>query len=352
MMNLGGPSTLAEVEPFLNRLLSDKDLIRIPFQEYSGPLIAKNRSVKVKKQYEQIGGGSPLRKWTNIQGNLMCQKLDKILPATAPHKHYMGFRYADPMIFETIQQMKKDGVKRVIGFSQYPQYSCSTTGSSLNELYRQLVSNNLLNEFEWTIIDRWPTHNLLAKAFAEQIRQALETHYTDEERKDVVLLFSAHSLPLSVVNRGDAYAREVATTVQKVMEELNYSHTYTLVWQSKVGPATWLQPSTDSAIRGFADKGLKNLLLIPIAFTSDHIETLYEYDILYHELGQKVNIKLRRASALNDHPIFIDALVDIVSNHLSNKEKCTNQLNLRCATCDKPECVDMRRYFTKREGVK
>jgi len=291
MMNLGGPSTQEEVEPFLTRLLSDREIIKIPFQAISGPLIARHRAIKVKKQYTQIGGGSPIRYWTEKQGTLMCQQLDTIHPSTAPHKHYIGFRYADPMTLDSLQQMKKDGVRRVVAFSQYPQYSCSTTGSSLNELHRQLKSHNMLETFEWSVIDRWPSHPLLMKVFAEQIQRALREGFTEAERSRVVLLFSAHSLPMSVVNRGDAYPHEVAATVRRVMEELKFSNLYQIVWQSKVGPTRWLQPATGAAMEGLAKHGYREQLLIPIAFTSDHIETLYEYDILYSELAKEKKYK-------------------------------------------------------------
>lgn len=277
----------------------------------------------------------------------MCAKLDEIHPSTAPHKYYMGFRYADPMTQQTLEQIRKDNVKRVIAFSQYPQYSCSTTGSSLNELYRQLKANGLTDEFEWSVIDRWPTHKGLIKAFAAQIKKALHDYWNEEDRHKVVLLFSAHSLPLSVVNRGDSYPHEVAATVKQVMEELQHSNVYKIVWQSKVGPAQWLQPAADVAIEGLAAKGWNNQLLIPIAFTSDHIETLYEYDILYAELGKKLNIKLKRVNAFNDDPVFIDALVNLVHNHLTKKEKSSLQLKLRCAECVNEHCHEMKQFFTK-----
>jgi len=345
MLNLGGPATQEEVQPFLTRLFSDREIIKIPFQKFSGPLLAKRRTPKVKKQYAMIGGGSPLRYWTEQQGKLMCAKLDVLRPETAPHKYYVGFRYADPMTPDTLEQIRKDNVKRVIAFSQYPQYSCSTTGSSLNELYRQLKKHDWLQEFEWSVIDRWPTHKGLIKAFAVQIQKAL-AQWDEADRNKVILLFSAHSLPMSVVNRGDSYPHEVAASVKQVMEELNHSNVYKIVWQSKVGPAKWLQPAADGAIEGLAAKGWTNQLLIPIAFTSDHIETLYEYDILYAELAKKLNIKLKRVNAFNDDPLFIEALADIVHTHLTKKEKSSTQLKLRCAYCVNDDCGPMKQFFT------
>jgi len=169
-------------------------------------------------------------------------------------------------------------------------------------------------------------------------------NFKKEERDDVFLIFSAHSLPMKVVNRGDSYPLEVSATVSAVMERLNMQ--YTLAWQSKVGPAQWLRPSTMETIVGLGNKGRKNLLLIPIAFTSDHIETLYEYDIQYAEVAKKNNIKLTRVNSLNDHPLFINALVKIVKLHIDNP-KSTLQFCERCYGCDNEYCKLSKEYFSK-----
>lgn len=174
MLNMGGPSTvrtlflprrfrhsivsqLPETQDFLKNLFSDGDLIPLPFQSVLAPLIARRRTPKIEEQYAAIGGGSPILKYTNIQGERMAKLLDELHPATAPHKHYVAFRYARPLTDETARQMKADGVKRAIAFTQYPQYSCSTTGSSLNELYRRGKAGEV-GDVEWSVIDRWGTH--------------------------------------------------------------------------------------------------------------------------------------------------------------------------------------------------
>lgn len=145
---------------------------------------------------------------------------------------------------------------------------------------------------KWTSIDRWSTHPGLIEAFAANIKKELEK-FPEDVRDDVVIMFSAHSLPMTVVNRGDTYPAEVAFTVNRVMEKLGNSHTYRLVWQSKVGPQEWLGPQTDESIEGFAKNKKLNLLLVPIAFTSDHIETLFELDLEYcAHLAKNVNLSL------------------------------------------------------------
>ncbi|CAG8840957.1 34970_t:CDS:2, partial [Racocetra persica] len=215
-----------------------------------------------------------------------------------PHKTYIAFRYTPPLTEDTIIQMKKDGVKHAIAFTQYPQYSCSTTGSSLNELWRKSEIVDPERSITWSIIDRWPTHPGLIEVgtislikdinvFAKHIEKSLLT-YPKEIRDKVVLLFSAHSLPMVVVNRGDPYTSEVAATVHAVMERLKFSNPYRLVWQSQVGPQPWQGPQTQDAIIGLGEKGEKNILLVPIAFTSDHIETLFELDLEYAHEAEKV----------------------------------------------------------------
>jgi protoporphyrin/coproporphyrin ferrochelatase len=236
-LNMGGPSTLDEVGDFLSRLFvcyvlpspsvralltqvcrqSDGDLIPLGrLQGYIGPLLSRRRTPKIQKQYAEIGGGSPIRKWSEYQNEEMCKILDSISPETAPHRPYVAFRYADPLTEEMYNKLLDDGFGngkggRAVAFTQYPQYSCSTTGSSLNELWkwRQRLEGKSGNPTEpvadgsiaWSVIDRWPTHSGLVEAFAQNIEAKL-SEYPEERRKQVVLLFSAHSLPMSVVNRG------------------------------------------------------------------------------------------------------------------------------------------------------
>lgn len=153
------PSLLqvADTNDFLTRLFSDKDLIPLPFQDYLAPLIARRRTPQIEDQYEKIGGGSPILKWTRAQGKGMTSILDELSPETAPHKAYVAFRYARPLSEECLAEMRKDGVTRAVAFTQYPQYSCSTTGSSLNEMYRKLKTEGGQG-IQWSVIDRWPTH--------------------------------------------------------------------------------------------------------------------------------------------------------------------------------------------------
>ncbi|KAI0036878.1 hypothetical protein K488DRAFT_40147 [Vararia minispora EC-137] len=351
MLNMGGPSTVPETHDFLKSLFLDRDLMQLPFQSLLAPWIARRRSPMIEQQYEAIGGGSPILRWTEHQGAGMAALLDELHPTTAPHKAYIAFRYARPLTDECATRMRADGVKRAVAFTQYPQYSCSTTGSSLNELYRKGIDGTL-SGIEWSVIDRWGTHPGFIEAVAQNVERALQK-FNPSVRSDTVLLFSAHSLPMSVVNRGDPYVSEVAGTVQAVMQRLGYSNPWRLVWQSQVGPRPWMGPKTDAALKGLAKLGRKRVVLVPIAFTSDHIETLFELDHEYcAEARESLGMEVQRAESLNDSPVFIRALADMAAQHLKDysagKISPTSvQMGLRCPGCENATCGKQKAWFAK-----
>lgn len=345
MMNMGGPARQEDVHNFLLKLFSDTDIINLPVQSRLGPWIARRRTAAIQEKYAEIGGGSPILKWTNLQGELMCKQLDQVSPETAPHKHFVAFRYVSPLTEETVPEVVASGAKRLVLFSQYPQYSCATTGSSINALHQYCQQHPLPDSLRLSVIDRWPTHPGLARTFAANIRAELDK-LSEEARSKVVLLFSAHSLPQRAVSRGDPYPAEVGATVQAVMAELGHSHPYRLVWQSKVGPLPWIEPATDVAIEAMAKRGHKHLMLVPISFVNEHIETLHELDIEYaKDLGEKTGANIYRVAAPNDHPEFIAALADIVRSHLADGGGVRPQLLMTCPMCTNPSCFPAKRWI-------
>lgn len=294
----------------------------------------------------------------------MCKILDKLSPETAPHKPYVAFRYADPLTEDTYRQLLADGFGggrggRAVAFTQYPQYSCSTTGSSLNELWRwrhrlevkNAAGGERVDEsgmIRWSVIDRWPAHPGLVEAVAQNIERKL-LEYPEERRRSAVLLFSAHSLPMSVVNRGDAYPGEVAATVYAVMKRLNFANPYKICWQSQVGPSAWMGPQTSDTVEQYIHKGQKDLVLVPIAFTSDHIETLYELDLeVIGDSGHPDTVK--RADSLNGSPVFIQALADIAHEHLQSGQASTAQMDLRCPNCKSERCTETKKFFAGQQA--
>lgn len=207
MMNMGGPSTLDKVQSFLTNLFTDPEIIPLgPLQSYLGPYIAKRRTPKIQEQYGAIGGGSPIGKLSHAQGLAMCKILDVQRPASAPHKHYLAFRYADPLTEDALAEMKRDGVSRAIAFSQYPQWSCTTAGSSMNHLWRTLKTLGMGTDFRWSLIDRWSSHPGYIKAMSKRVEMGLEL-FKVEDRSKVIIMFSAHSVPMKVVNKGDPYTK-------------------------------------------------------------------------------------------------------------------------------------------------
>ncbi|KAI1292641.1 Ferrochelatase, mitochondrial [Halotydeus destructor] len=347
MLNMGGPSTTGEVEAFLTRLFTDTDIMRLPIQSKLGPLIAKRRAPAVAAKYQEIGGGSPIRAWTEKQGQLLVESLDKLSPETGPHKFYVGFRYAEPLMEDALEQMERDGIKRAVAFSQYPQYSCSTSGSSFNALAKYMDKNDTVaKDISWSLIDRWSLNKGLIESIQDLIRTELDK-LPSQVADRTVILFSAHSLPMQVVNRGDTYPMEVGSTVQAVMASLGRSNAYRLVWQSKVGPLPWLSPQTDDAIKGYAKQGFKNFMLVPIAFVNEHIETLHELDIEYaHDLAKELKVEsIIRVPAPNDHPKFIAGMADLVRDHLSSGSICSPQIRIRCPLCTNAACEVTRRWI-------
>jgi ferrochelatase len=350
MMNLGGPATLDDVEPFLIELFADREIIQLPLQRWVGPFIARRRTPKVRNLYANIGGGSPILRYTEAQGKGMVARLDRISPETAPHKFYVAFRYTHPGSDDALRAMHADGVQRAVAFTQYPQFSCSTTGSSLNELWRAAARTGLRHAFEWSVIDRWPVHAGFIDAMTETVGDGL-AEFDPADREKALILFSAHSLPLDVIDRGDAYPQEVGASVQRVVEQLGRTNPYILAYQSDVGPVRWLGPSTAQVLRRLGARGHKHVLVVPIAFTSDHIETLSELDREYGEVAHQAGIThYKRAPALNDRPLFLDGLAQIVQEHLASGAPHSSQYPVRCAGCTNPQCRNILNPVSREVG--
>ncbi|KAG4303830.1 hypothetical protein PORY_002759 [Pneumocystis oryctolagi] len=349
-LNMGGPSKLSEVKDFLFRIFTDSDLIPLgSMQKWLGSIIAKIRTPKVSSYYKKIGGGSPIHKWSEFQAQEVCKILDKISPKTgtffSPHKPYVAFRYSAPLTESVLLEMLNDNITNAVAFTLYPQYSCSTTGSSLNELYHQIQKLDIHNQIRWSVVDRWPTHIGLINAFKDNIIETLKT-YPENIRSDVIILFTAHSLPMSIVNRGDPYPLEVAATVYAVMEKLNFSNPYQLVWQSQVGPSAWLGPRTNHVIDSFIKMGKENIVLVPISFVSDHIETLFELDLQYIANAKKSGFNgIKRVNSLNNNFTFIRGMADILKNHLTNGRRSSTQLELLCPSCISLKCCLTKSFF-------
>lgn len=304
LLQMGGPDSLDAIEPFLYNLFSDRDIIRIGpafLQPLIARFISRRRAKKVAAYYRQIGGRSPIRELTEQQ----AAELERVLGSD--YRCFTAMRYWKPDTIEALAAIKRAGISRVIALSLYPHYSRATTGSSLNELERVLARSRL--DFQVQYVRQFYNHPLYIAALAGKVEQGLAGF---SDRSGVQLVFSAHGLPQSFIDSGDPYLEQIQGTVRLVMERFG-GVAHHLAFQSRAGPVKWLEPSTEVTIRALAESGCKKLLMVPLSFVSDHIETLYEIDIQYREEAQKLGITdFRRSESLNSSPAFIDCLAALV----------------------------------------
>jgi ferrochelatase len=329
LLNLGGPDSLDAVKPFLYNLFSDREIIRLgpPFlQKPIASLIANLRAKNTKAAYSLIGGKSPILDITTAQAKALEASLNSSPDAhrsSLPFKVYIGMRYWHPFTEDSVRQMRDDGIKKIIALSLYPHYSIATTGSSLDHFKRSLIKAYKQDKSKCVTkcdkssckivcqpvtahcITSWSDHPLYIDALVENIRQGIS-----QFAQKPPVLFSAHSLPQRFIEEGDPYVNEIKGTIGAITKKLDIQ--WHLSYQSKSGPVKWLEPSTDHMLHELASKGVKDLLVVPISFVSDHIETLYEIDILYKDMADKLGINLKRTESLNTSPKFIEALADMV----------------------------------------
>ncbi|XP_059641363.1 ferrochelatase-2, chloroplastic-like [Cornus florida] len=316
LLNLGGPDTLHDVQPFLFNLFADPDIIRLPrlfrfLQRPLAQLISVFRAPKSKEGYAAIGGGSPLRKITDEQATALKMALEA---KETPVNVYVAMRYWHPYTEEAVQQMKRDGITRLVVLPLYPQFSISTTGSSIRVLQSIFRDDAYLSRLPTSIIQSWYQREGYIKSMADLIEKELQIFSKLEE---VMIFFSAHGVPVSYVERaGDPYRDQMEECILLIMQELKargINNGHTLAYQSRVGPVQWLKPYTDEVLVELGQKGVKSLLAVPVSFVSEHIETLEEIDMEYKELALESGIEnWGRVPALGCTPSFITDLADAV----------------------------------------
>lgn len=304
LLQMGGPNSLTAIEPFLFNLFSDRDIIRIGpafLQPTIARFIARRRSKKVMEYYRKIGGKSPIRELTEQQ----AAALETVLGAE--YRCFVAMRYSKPDTAEALAAIAREGITSIIALSLYPHYSLATVGSSINELQRELKKST--SQLRISYIRQFYDHPAYIAALAEKVECGLAGF---PERGGVQLLFSAHGLPQSFIDSGDPYLEHIQATVRLVMEHLG-GISHHLAFQSRAGPVKWLEPSTEAKIAELAAAGCKQLLMVPLSFVSDHIETLYEIDIQYRDEATSLGITdFRRTEALNSSPAFISCLAQLV----------------------------------------
>jgi ferrochelatase len=315
LLNLGGPEQLEDVRPFLFNLFADPEIIRLPVPWLQKPLawmISNSRAKQSQQNYSQIGGGSPLRRITEQQADALKHSLEH---HGQPVEMYIGMRYWYPFTEEAIARIKRDRIEELVILPLYPQYSISTSGSSFRLLQRLWKEDPSLESIRYTLIPSWYARPGYVRAMAELIAKELD-QLPDPSTGHI--FFSAHGVPVSYVEEaGDPYQREIEHCVDLIMKALGRPNQHTLAYQSRVGPVEWLQPYTEDAIAELAESGVNNLVVVPISFVSEHIETLQEIDIEYREIAEEAGIEtFRRVPALNTHPGFIDDMAAMVMEAL------------------------------------
>lgn len=331
LFQLGGPDSLEAVEPFLYNLFCDPDIIDFPFARLAratlARVIASRRAKKVREHYARIGGKSPLGQLTERQRAALERELRKTMEARV----FVAMRYWHPLTEEAVAASEARKLDQLVLLPLYPQYSRTTTGSSLNEWRRKYRE---ARGVAVKVIERFYDNPLYIESVVEKVKEGLEKFerpdsngsLADLRRSappkagEVHLVFSAHGVPVSVIEAGDPYQAEVEATVRLVMERGGWPNPHVLCYQSRVGPGRWLRPSLEETLTALAGRGAKKILVVPISFVSDHVETLSEINIEAREHAERHGVEqFEVMPALNDSPKFIQALADLVRRAVGAK---------------------------------
>ncbi|MBI3805427.1 MAG: ferrochelatase [Nitrospirae bacterium] len=297
LMAHGGPDSLDDVEPFLRHIMKE----RVPSPE----VVAL-----VRERYRLIGGKSPLLEITQQQAAALEAALNE---KTLRFKVYIGMRHWSPFIKESVKEIVADAPRHLIAVSLAPHYSKLSVGAYIQALKTAL--NDAGSDLPVTPVESWHNQPLLLDAFAKKVKEALAV-YPEAIRSTVPVLFTAHSLPERVLSEGDPYPKELEGTVAGVVKRLGVVNSRFAYQSRGMAPGKWLGPEVDEVLNELAAKGEKNLLIVPVGFVCDHVEILYDIDILYKETARSKGIELRRTESLNASPLFIQALAAVVHTHL------------------------------------
>ena len=265
LLNLGGPEAQDDVEPFLYNLFSDRRIIRLGpafLQKPIARIIARRRAPQSRENYQKIGGGSPIGRITRDQ----AAALEQALKSDGHFQVRACMRYWPPFAGQVLREMVNAGIRRFIGLPLYPHFSIATTGSSFFDLHQ--AAKGIDPSLSILEIHSWPDEPSYINCLAGRIKEGLARFNGDP----VQIVYSAHSLPKKFITEGDPYVRELKKTIRAL--EIKTGHAGRLCYQSRSGPVEWLEPSTPDMLRKLADEGCSNILMVPISFVSDHVETL------------------------------------------------------------------------------
>jgi ferrochelatase len=296
LLAFGGPRSLDEVEPFLARL-------------FRGRGLSSEQLERVKERYRLIGGRSPLPEITVKQAKALE---DRLKSKGYRFTSYVGMRYGHPLIEETLKEILRDGIRQVIALPMAPFRSSASTGAYIEEVSH--VRKNIGEKIEISFVLGWHLHPLFLEAIEEKIEEGL-TQFIPEERKRVHLIFSAHSLPKSLVEN-EPYAKDMEESVREVVKKI-VPLSWHIAFQSRgMGSEEWLGPDVESVLTELSQRKVREVLIVPIGFVADHIEVLYDIDILYRRKAESMGMVLKRTNSLNSSEKFIEALSKIIEEHV------------------------------------
>jgi protoporphyrin/coproporphyrin ferrochelatase len=329
LMQMGGPRRLEEVQPYIQRLFADRNLVRLPapiswFQKPLSYWVARRRAPVVRRQYASIGGGSPNNRVTIEQAaalqRCLRQETDEGTAQTpernSGHQYfcYAAMTYTPPSVQDALRAARADGCERFLAVSLFPHFSSASTGVSLCDLHKACETAEIGPDRVQTI-ERWGVEPMYLEALAQRCRQSLKIARQAHPQAPV-LLVSAHGIPESYVRRGDPYVQEIQASVAGLMRNLPKDQQYRLSFQSRATPVKWVQPATDQTLQKLGQAGQKNLVILPISFVNDHIETLYEIDQLLADIAQRAGVEhYQRVPAFNTDSDLIDILKKLVLKH-------------------------------------
>ena len=311
-VNMGGPETTDDVESYLYNIFSDRNLIRLPLsaflQKPLARLLASRRTPKVKKRYQMIGGGSPLLKWTRLAAAGVKRELSKQYPQV---EVFAGMRYSEPFIDEELDAAVDEGCRHLVILPMYPHYCLATTGTALAEVADWVEDTEA--DISLSVIRHWYDRSRYIELLRRNIDQAAEKCGPEAHPK---LIFSAHAIPQTLVDTGDPYLDQVKQTAALAGE----GHDYLLTFQSRTGPVSWVGPDTLKTVKMLGHSGVREMIIIPVSFVSDHIETLYEIDIELKKAAEAAGVTtFIRTDSFNDDIHFAAFLADLVEEKIAGK---------------------------------
>lgn len=307
---MGGPESESEIKEFIRSLLGDPFVTGMPgmLRSFLSWMISTTRAPKVAAHYRMIGGKSPLREWTRKQ----AEKVESLLkPEIARLYACDAYSYSEPRIADRLAELADQDYDRIVAVPMYPQFARSTLGSVYFDL--ALVSKKHGLKGKLSTIPPFYDHPDYIRAKLDRLEKALAEINMNESYH---VLFSAHALPQSHIIKGDPYGQQIDRTVMSILDHRPLDN-YTVCFQSKIGPVKWMEPSTIDSVRKVAEEGIRQVVVMPVGFVCDHLETLFELDIELKEIAESAGVdKFVRAEVFNDGDDFIELIGKLVMESL------------------------------------